>query len=91
MASVLYDEIGRGYSLARQADPRVAAVLWEQLGDAESVLNVGAGTGSYEPAGRDVVAVEPSATMRAQRPADAARCVAGSAEALPFRTRASTS
>ena len=54
------------------------------LGDARTVLNVGAGTGSYEPRDRDVTAVEPSAVMRAQRPADSAPCVAAAAEALPF-------
>jgi SAM-dependent methyltransferase len=58
--------------------------VWAALGDARTVLNGGACTGSYEPAGRDVTAVEPSAVMRAQRPADAAPCVAGTAESLPF-------
>ncbi len=84
MASQLYDSLGTGYVLNRQADPRIASILWAQLGEAESVLNVGAGGGSYEPADRDVVAVEPSATMRAQRPSGGARCVAAVAEALPF-------
>jgi SAM-dependent methyltransferase len=84
MAKQLYDTIGGGYSATRQTDPRIAAILWEQLGSADRVLNVGAGAGSYEPADRRVVAVEPSATMRAQRPAGAAPCVAGVAEALPF-------
>jgi SAM-dependent methyltransferase len=84
VAGQLYDSLGRGYVLNRQADPRIASILWGQLRGAGSVLNVGAGAGSYEPVGREVVAVEPSATMRAQRPSGAARCVAGSAEALPF-------
>ena len=60
-------------------------MIWAALGDARTVLNVGAGTGSYEPPGRDVTAVEPSALMRAQRPAGAAPCVAAVAETLPFQ------
>ncbi len=80
----LYDAIGVGYATGRRTEPRIAAAIWAALGDAETVVNVGAGTGSYEPPDRDVVAVEPSAVMRAQRPPDAARCVAASAEALPF-------
>ena len=80
----LYDSIGTTYAMTRRTDPRIAAQLWAALGDAESVLNVGAGTGSYEPADRHVIAVEPSAVMRAQRSADAAPCVAGVAERLPF-------
>ena len=80
----LYDTIGTTYSATRRTDPRIAARIWAALGDARTVLNVGAGTGSYEPPDRDVLAVEPSALMRAQRPSDAAPCVAGAAEALPF-------
>jgi SAM-dependent methyltransferase len=80
----LYERIGRGYVRNRRADPRIAERLWAALGSAESVLNVGAGAGSYEPADRDVLAVEPSATMRAQRPPSAPPCVCASAEALPF-------
>lgn len=80
----LYDTIGATYTVTRRTDPRIAAQIWAALGDARTVLNVGAGTGSYEPPGRDVTAVEPSALMRAQRPADAAPCVAGTAERLPF-------
>ena len=68
----------------RRTDPRIAARIWAALGDARTVLNVGAGTGSYEPPDRDVLAVEPSALMRSQRPPDAAPCLAGSAENLPF-------
>jgi SAM-dependent methyltransferase len=82
--SGLYDRIGEGYSGQRRTEPRIAARIWAALGDAATVLNVGAGTGSYEPADRRVVAVEPSATMRAQRPAGAAPCVDARAEALPF-------
>ena len=79
-----YDTIGIDYARLRQTDPRIAARIEAALGPARTVLNVGAGTGSYEPAGRDVTALEPSAEMIAQRPADAAPCVQGSAEALPF-------
>src|SRR6187200_1131527 len=80
----LYDTIGTTYAVTRRTEPRIAAQVWAALGDARTVLNVGAGTGSYEPPDRDVTAVEPSATMRAQRPAGAAPCVAASAESLPF-------
>ena len=80
----LYDTIGANYTATRRTEPRIAAQVWAALGDARTVLNVGAGTGSYEPADRDVTAVEPSALMRAQRPAGAAPCVAADAEHLPF-------
>jgi len=83
-AARLYDTIGGTYTVTRRTEPRIAAQVWEALGDARTLLNVGAGTGSYEPPDRDVTAVEPSAVMRAQRPAGAARCVAGAAGALPF-------
>jgi SAM-dependent methyltransferase len=84
---MLYDSIGATYSVTRCTEPRIAAQVWAALGDAQTVLNVGAGTGSYEPTDRDVTAVEPSAVMRAQRPAGAAPCVAASAESLPFADR----
>jgi SAM-dependent methyltransferase len=80
----LYDSIGHGYAAGRRTDPVIAARIVEALGEARSVLNVGAGTGSYEPSDRRVLAVEPSAVMRAQRPAGAAPVVAAVAEALPF-------
>jgi SAM-dependent methyltransferase len=80
----LYDSIGAAYTVTRRTEPRIAAQVWAALGDARTILNVGAGTGSYEPPGRDVTAVEPSAVMRAQRPAGAAPCVAATAESLPF-------
>jgi SAM-dependent methyltransferase len=80
----LYDTIGATYTVTRRTEPRIAAQVWTALGDARTVLNVGAGTGSYEPPGRDVIAVEPSAVMRAQRPEGAAPCVAAAAESLPF-------
>jgi SAM-dependent methyltransferase len=79
-----YDRHGRSYARHRRADPRIAARVHAALGDARTVLNVGAGTGSYEPRDRWVLAVEPSATMRAQRPAGAAPVIAARAEALPF-------
>jgi SAM-dependent methyltransferase len=82
----LYDQIGRNYARLRRPDRRVAAMIDAALGDASSVLNVGAGSGSYEPANRPVVAVEPSETMIRQRPAGAAACVRAVAEALPFGT-----
>jgi SAM-dependent methyltransferase len=80
----LYDTIGATYTVTRRTEPRIAAQLWAALGDARKVLNVGAGTGSYEPSDRDVLAVEPSAVMRSQRHGDAAPCLAASAENLPF-------
>jgi SAM-dependent methyltransferase len=83
-----YDTIGRSYVATRSEDPRIAAAIWAALGDARTVLNVGAGAGAYEPRDRDVVAVEPSAVMRAQRPAGAAPCVDARAEALPFADEA---
>ncbi len=80
----LYDTIGATYTTTRCTEPRIASRIWAALGDAKTVLNVGAGTGSYEPPDRSVLAVEPSALMRSQRPPDAASCLAGSAENLPF-------
>jgi SAM-dependent methyltransferase len=80
----LYDRIGRSYVATRGEDPRIAAVIHAALGDARTVLNVGAGAGSYEPRDRAVTAVEPSAVMRAQRPPGAAPCIDARAEALPF-------
>src|SRR6476659_479773 len=80
----LYDTIGTTYTVTRRTEPRIAAQVWAALGAARTVLNVGAGTGSYEPTDRDVLAVEPSAVMRSQRPASAAPCVAATADSLPF-------
>jgi SAM-dependent methyltransferase len=79
-----YDRTGQGYAAVRQADPRIAARVEAALGDAETVLNVGAGAGSYEPADREVTAVEPSRLMISQRPPGAAPVVRASAEDLPF-------
>ncbi|MGI8462090.1 MAG: class I SAM-dependent methyltransferase [Solirubrobacterales bacterium] len=79
-----YEERGRGYGIHRRGDPRIAARIHAALGDARTVVNVGAGTGSYEPADRWLLAVEPSATMRAQRPAEAAPVIDARAEHLPL-------
>jgi SAM-dependent methyltransferase len=79
-----YDLLGRGYARTRRPDPRIAKRIDEGLGEAQAVLNVGAGAGSYEPAGREVTAVEPSSEMIAQRPVGSAPVVQASAEALPF-------
>ena len=82
--SHLYDRIGQGYTAVRRTDPRIAAAVHAALGDARTIVNVGAGAGSYEPRDRDVIAVEPSPVMLAQRPVGAAPAVQASAEALPF-------
>jgi len=83
----LYDRIGRAYAPARRPDPRIAARITAALGAARTVVNVGAGAGSYEPEGRAVVAVDPSPVMLAQRPGSSAPAVRGVAEALPFPDR----
>jgi SAM-dependent methyltransferase len=83
-----YDAIGRSYSARRQPDPRLAARLNALIGSDSTVLNVGAGTGSYEPVRSGVVAVEPSTVMLSQRPASAAPAVRAVAEALPFQDQA---
>jgi SAM-dependent methyltransferase len=84
MAPHRYDQIGHGYAQLRREDPRIAARLHAALGDARSVVNVGAGTGSYEPRDRHVVAVEPSAVMASQRPPDRAPAILASAGRLPL-------
>jgi SAM-dependent methyltransferase len=80
----LYDSIGKSYTDFRREDPRIAARIRTALGDARTVVNVGAGAGSYEPRDLEVTAVEPSETMIAQRPEGAAPVVRASAEELPF-------
>jgi SAM-dependent methyltransferase len=80
----LYDRIGDGYAGLRRADPRIAAQLVAALGPPAPLLNLGAGTGNYEPEDRWVVAVEPSVEMIRQRPARAAPAVRAVAQALPF-------
>jgi SAM-dependent methyltransferase len=81
----LYDRLGIGYSNYRRPDRRIAAEIDAALGSAHTVVNFGAGTGSYEPTDRVVTAVEPSAEMIRQRARSAARAVRASAERLPFR------
>jgi SAM-dependent methyltransferase len=85
--SSAYDTIGRGYSLHRKGDPRLAKQILKALGDAETLLNVGAGTGSYEPSHLAVTAVEPSLEMIRQRPPEAAPALRAVAERLPFKSR----
>lgn len=82
-----YDDRGTGYGRTRRPDPRIAAAIRSALREAASFVNVGAGTGSYEPDDRSVVAVEPSMTMIRQRGAAAAPCILGRAECLPFPDR----
>jgi SAM-dependent methyltransferase len=79
-----YGSIGVGYAQYRQPDPRIAKHILNALGEARSVLNVGAGAGSYEPCDREVTALEPSATMRAQRSPHLPVAIEGVAEKLPF-------
>ena len=79
-----YDRIGVNYSDLRRPDPRIASIILSALGDARTVLNVGAGTGSYEPADRNVTAVEPSVEMIRQRDPAAAPAIRGWADDLPF-------
>lgn len=83
-----YDSIGVNYAELRRPDPRIAASIEARLGAARTILNVGAGTGSYEPADREVTAVEPSIEMIRQRRSAAARVIRASAEALPFGDKA---
>jgi SAM-dependent methyltransferase len=80
-----YDDIGRSYTVTRREDPRLAAAIRAALGDAQSVLNVGAGAGAYEPTDREVLALDPSEVMIAQRSEGAAPVMCGSAEAIPLR------
>jgi SAM-dependent methyltransferase len=79
-----YDRIGVTYALTRTSDERIERQIAEALGDASLVVNVGAGSGAYEPRDREVVAVEPSAVMLAQRAPAAAPAIQAWAEALPF-------
>ena len=84
MTDPAYNQMGLNYSDFRRPDPRIEAAIWAALGDARSVVNVGAGAGSYEPADREVIAIEPSPVMIAQRPPGAAPALEGVAEALPL-------
>jgi SAM-dependent methyltransferase len=85
--TALYDRIGQTYAKQRRPDPRIAKSILAALGDANSVLNVGAGSGSYEPNDRSLIALEQSWTMIAQRPAKAAPVVCASALDIPFRDK----
>ncbi|MGP0032775.1 MAG: class I SAM-dependent methyltransferase [Acidimicrobiales bacterium] len=87
MARQRYDTIGCGYSRYRRPDPRIAAQIWAAIGDAARIVNVGAGTGSYEVDGRPIVAVEPSPVMVGQRDPAGAPVVRAAAEDLPFPDR----
>jgi SAM-dependent methyltransferase len=84
MTHALYDTIGKRYTSTRRADPRIAATIVAALGDAQSVINVGAGAGAYEPVDRRLVAVEPSRHMIGQRSNPGSAVVQALAEALPF-------
>ena len=84
MTSPAYDRMGVGYTEVRRAEPRIEAAIHAALGDARVVLNIGAGAGSYEPRDREVVAIEPSPVMIAQRPPDAAPAIQAVAESLPL-------
>ncbi|NJP66272.1 class I SAM-dependent methyltransferase [Streptomyces spiramenti] len=79
-----YGRIGAGYAHHRRPDARIASAITDALGAVRTVVNVGAGAGSYEPVGPEVTAVEPSRSMRAQRPPHLSRAVDGVAERLPF-------
>ncbi len=79
-----YDDIGGEYTATRQADPRIATRIREALGDANSIANVGAGAGAYEPHDRQVLPIEPSAQMIALRAPGLARAIRGHAESLPL-------
>lgn len=79
-----YGSSGTRYAEFRRPEPAIAAQILQALGDAQRVINIGAGAGSYEPTDREVVAVEPSATMRAQRPAHLSPAIDAIAEELPF-------
>jgi hypothetical protein len=80
-----YERIGHGYGRLRREDPRIAAPIMAALGDARTVINVGAGTGSYEPRDRYVVAIEPSDVMAAQRPPELPPAIRATAGRLPLR------
>lgn len=84
MNGALYDRIGATYTTTRRADPRIAAAIGRAIGDARTIVNVGAGAGAYEPADLSVVAIEPSLQMIRQRPPGSKKVVQASAGALPF-------
>lgn len=85
--SEIYDQIGKGYSVGRRTDPFIAAQIYEHLGKSGSIVNIGAGTGSYEPLNRDLVAVEPSIEMIKHRPSSAYPVKKCTADALSFEDK----
>lgn len=85
MSEPRYDSIGHNYARFRREDPGIAAVIHEALGDAKTVVNVGAGSGSYEPTDRYVLAIEPSDVMAAQRVPPRVPAIAAGAASLPLR------
>jgi SAM-dependent methyltransferase len=80
-----YEDIGVGYARTRREDPALREVIHAALGEARTVVNVGAGAGSYEPRDRHVIAIEPSDVMAAQRPPELAPAIRAGAGALPLR------
>lgn len=82
-----YDTIGQGYSQTRREDPRLREQIHAAFANARTVVNVGAGTGAYEPTDRHVIAIEPSDVMAAQRPRDLAPAIRASAGRIPLRDR----
>ena len=82
--STRYDKIGVGYTNTRQEDPELYNLILEKLGDAKSVINVGAGTGSYEPKDREVIAIEPSEVMIQQRKENAAKAIKATSQDIPL-------
>ena len=83
----IYDKIGKSYSVGRRTDPKLAKQMHQFLSGSHSILNIGAGTGSYEPANMEVIALEPSEVMISQRPKGSAPVVQGVAENLPFEDK----
>ena len=90
MTKAIYDNIGINYTGTRRTDPKIAEQIYAKLHGAQSIVNIGAGTGSYEPEHIDLVAVEPSAEMIAQRKKDAAPVVKAFADHLPFEDHSFT-
>src|SRR5919108_153640 len=87
MAEARYDGIGATYAVTRREDPQIAQLIHAALGEARTVVNVGAGAGSYEPRDRHVVAIEPSEVMIAQRDPSLPRAIRSAAYPLPFEDR----